>query len=369
MAIYHLSATPVQRSKGHSAVAGAAYRAGEKLREVRTGQQHDYTRKSGVVMSEIVAPDHAQEWVYTRETLWNRAELAERRYDAQPAREVRVALPHELDDEQRADLVFDFVQDVFVKEGMVADVSIHRPDRHGDERNHHAHILLTMRELDGEAFSPRKQREWNRKETLETWREEWEAYVNDALEDAGSDARVDHRTLDAQGSHRMATEHMGKDANALERRGERTERGDINRDIHEHNRYLDGLVNELAAVEAEIAKELEKEFSGQETQTPIVTDSAVTIEPEPEPPPLSWEEQKRQAQDPFTYEVALELKRQIREEGAIRMDGQGKNWFDRTVAYFENLYYDTVDRVKDTWARYITEREPPPDRDDYEPER
>lgn len=211
MASFHLSAEPIQRSKGFSAVAAAAYRAGDELHDERTGETHDYRRKRGVFASAILAPDNAPEWVQDREELWNKAELAEKRKDAQPAREVRLALPAELTDEQRADLAFDFCRDVFVSQGMIADISIHRPDRDGDDRNHHAHVLLTMRELDGGTFSANKQREWNSKELLADWREQWADYQNRALEKYGHDARVDHRSLAEQGiTDRLPQEHHGK---------------------------------------------------------------------------------------------------------------------------------------------------------------
>jgi len=253
MAIYHFNAVPVQRSKAHSAVERAAQRSGTRLCDRQTMQTHNCRRNPGMVMAIILAPGHAPLWVYDREELWNRAEAAERRYNAQPAREIRLALPHELTDEQRTDLVFTYARDIFVGAGMVADISIHRPDRHSNDRNHYACILLTMRELDGNQFARTKQRVWGKRETLRYWREQWAAYQNRALEEAGSDARVDHRTLEAQALHRIATEHMGKAVTAMERKRIRTERGDINREIAEGNRTLDTLVQALATIDEEIA--------------------------------------------------------------------------------------------------------------------
>ena len=238
MASYHLSATPVQRSKGHSVVAAAAYRAGDELRDERTGQTHDYSRKRGVIEAAIIAPDNAPAWAHDRQELWNHAEAAERQHNGQPAREIRVALPHELTDEQRAELVFDFCRDAFVKNGMIADICIHRPDRHGDDRNEHAHILLTMRKLDGEKFAIRKEREWNSKEALSGWREQWAEYQNRALEKAGFDIRVDHRSYADKGIEREPTTHLGRAASQMERRGERSDRGDINRQAERSNELL-----------------------------------------------------------------------------------------------------------------------------------
>jgi MobA/MobL family len=405
MAIYHLSATVVQRSKGHSAVAGAAYRSGTVLHETRTMQTHDYQRKRGIVQSGILAPDNAPQWVYDREALWNRAEAAERQHNGQPAREIRLGLPHELTDEQRADLVFTYAQDMFVDSGMVADISIHRPDRHGDQRNHHAHILLTMRELDGDNFATRKNRDWNRTETLEHWREQWEEYQNRALEDAESDARVDHRSLEAQGIELHATIHLGKAASAMERKGISTERGDLNREALESNRRIEQLTREIAEMEAEIASELERELSepeleidhssfptGQAELQPELALSwekqkaqlqnpanwrgskafeqqLVVCEPESsfsfladrEPAQdaqsqLTWEEEKEQLQNPANSDVGKAFKNQIREQGKMKEYGLGKSWFHRTAAYVEQVYDETAAFIKDTWQEYLTGR-------------
>ncbi|HLI87729.1 MAG TPA: MobQ family relaxase [Ktedonobacteraceae bacterium] len=253
MAIYHFDVKPVQRSKGHSAVAKAAERSGTRLYGWRTMQAHNFCRKHRVVLSAILAPSHAPEWVYDREELWNRAEAAETRRNAQPAREIRLGLPHELTDEQRARLVLTYARDIFVSAGMVADISIHPPAPRGNARNHYACILLTMRELDGGRFARTKQRAWGRRHTLMYWREQWAHYQNRALEAAGSDARVDHRTLEAQGIRRRATEHLGKAATDMERKGKRTERGDLNREIAAGNRTLEPLVQALETIDEEIA--------------------------------------------------------------------------------------------------------------------
>lgn len=197
MAIYHLSAKIVSRSTGRSAVAAAAYRSGSQLRDERTGQNHDYTRKGGVAHSEIVAPDNAPDWMRDRAALWNAVERVEKRRDAQLAREIEVALPRELAPERCIDLVRGFVRTEFVDRGMIADFAVHvgRARDGGDQP--HAHIMLTTRELMGEGFGP-KNREWNGADKLEGWRARWAEHVNAELERGGHEARVDHRSLDAQ---------------------------------------------------------------------------------------------------------------------------------------------------------------------------
>lgn len=241
MAIYHCSVKVISRSKGRSATAAAAYRAGERIDDQRTGLVHDYTRKQAVDHREIVAPANAPGWVHDRAELWNRVETFERRKDAQVAREVEIALPRELSTEQQRELALRFAHDQFVTQGMVADVCLHH--QHLD--NPHAHILLTLRELDGDGFASRKNREWNRTELLEGWREQWERYANAALEHAGHDERIDHRSFEDQGLTQAPTIKMGSAAWALEQRGITTARGDINRAIVAANDAYQSTLVEL----------------------------------------------------------------------------------------------------------------------------
>ena len=197
MAIYHLRATMISRSQGRSATAAAAYRVAERIEDRRTGLTFDYAARGGVDHTEIIAPDHAPDWVRDRSELWNRVEESETRKNSQVAREVRVALPDELTHAQRVELVRDFAQEQFVDRGMIADIALHAPGRDGDDRNHHAHILLTTREIGPEGFTT-KNRDWNKVEVLEGWREAWARDSNIALKRAGIEDRVDHRTLEAQ---------------------------------------------------------------------------------------------------------------------------------------------------------------------------
>lgn len=228
MADYRLSAQIISRAKGQSAIASAAYRAAARLDDPRTGEQHDYTRKGGVVFSAVLAPDNAPEWMRDRSQLWQAVEAAEKRRDAQLARELQLSLPHELDDQQRRALIVGFVQEQFVGRGMVADVAIHLPSRGGDERNHHAHVMLTTRSLTGDGFGP-KARDWNDPELLATWREQWAHHQNRTLERHGHAARVDHRSFEARGIDREPTQHLGPTAADMERKGKPSRIGDENR--------------------------------------------------------------------------------------------------------------------------------------------
>ena len=187
----------ISRSQGRSATAAIAYRVAERIEDRRTGLTFDYAARGGVDHTETLAPDHAPNWVYNRSELWNRVEESETRKNSQVAREVRVALPAELTHAQRVELVRVFAQEQFVGRGMIADIALHAPGRDGDDRNHHAHILLTTREIGPEGFTT-KNRDWNKVEVLEGWREAWARDSNVALERAGIEDRVDHRTLEAQ---------------------------------------------------------------------------------------------------------------------------------------------------------------------------
>ena len=189
MAIYHLCTKIIGRSGGRTATAAAAYRAGIRIRDTRTGILFDYSRRKNVCWRAIAAPDHAPEWALSREQLWNAVELAEKRGDAQLAREVEISLPLELSYLERLALIAEFVDATFVKHGMVADITVH--DNQG---NPHVHILLTMRELLPDGFG-KKVREWNDKQRLEAWRQAWAAICNRALAKSGHRSRIDHRSL------------------------------------------------------------------------------------------------------------------------------------------------------------------------------
>ena len=194
MATYHFNAQVVSRSCGASAVAGAAYRSGECLTDERTGEEHDHRDRDDLDGAEIIAPRDSPEWAQDRARLWNAVEQAERRVDAQVAREIRVAIPRELRPEDGRALVRDYAQRSFVDRGMVADIAYH--GREGD-KNPHAHIMLTTRSIGPEGFG-KKNREWNKKEHVVTWRKDWADSANRALAQHGHAARIDHRTLVAQ---------------------------------------------------------------------------------------------------------------------------------------------------------------------------
>lgn len=198
MAIYHFSGKMISRSGGRSAVASAAYRAGEKLYDEQKELNRNYTQKQDVVYKEIFLPTGAPEWMGNREKLWNAVEKAEKRKDAQLAREFNFALPRELNSEERVELAREFMQKEFVARGMVADLCVHDGKTREGEEQPHAHIMLTLRKIERDGFGL-KERRWNAKELMNHWRESWAKHANKYLELNGREERIDHRSLEAQG--------------------------------------------------------------------------------------------------------------------------------------------------------------------------
>ena len=221
MAIYHLSVKPVQRSQGRTATAAAAYRAGCKIVDERTGEIHDYQRRGGVVSAEVFAPKDAPAWASDRTKLWNAAEQAETRKDGTPAREYEVALPAELTEDERRMLVAMFCHEMASEEGCAVDAAIHAPGKGGDNRNHHAHILRTTRKVEADGFGAKLDTEKSgrkRKDDLEALRARWAVHCNRALEMAGHAARVDHRSHAERGLDTVPTLHDGPVITSMERR-------------------------------------------------------------------------------------------------------------------------------------------------------
>jgi ATP-dependent exoDNAse (exonuclease V) alpha subunit len=248
MAIYHCTTKTVNRSSGRTAVASIAYRAGEKLTDERTGLTHDFTRKEGVAYTEIISNLDTQ---IDRAELWNLAEKTENRKDARTAREWVIALPDELDEEQRKELAKDFAKSLVDRYGVVADLAIHAPSKGGDDKNHHAHILLTTRkaELDPEnklvltqkaeiELSNTKRKSLGMgtsQEEIKQIRATWANLANYALDKAGYTEKIDHRNYVEQGNGLQATIHEGSKVTQLRRKGIDTEVSRFNDNIKQQN--------------------------------------------------------------------------------------------------------------------------------------
>ncbi len=263
MALYRLEVQGIQRAHGRSAVAAAAYRSGAALYDQRLEMAFDYTARGGVEHTEIMAPDGAPEHLHERQALWNAAELADKRSDSRPARDLLLALPHELDADQRLELVRAFVAEHVVARGMIADIALHAPDKHGDQRNHHAHIMVTTREVTPEGFG-RKVEAWTKPQLVRDWREGWAEVQNTHLQRAlGREApQVSARSLADRGVERDPTLHLGPAASAMERRGERSDRGDVNRAILEGASGRERLERDLGHAEDEVVGRAPKAARG-----------------------------------------------------------------------------------------------------------
>ena len=250
MAIYHLNAKVISRSNGQSATEAAAYRAAEKIYDERTGETFNYTRKKGVYATEILTPHNAPDWMLDRSKLWNAAELFEKRSNSRTAREFDIALPTELTNTQKQDLVRNFAQDNFVDKGLVADIAFHEIDTH----NPHVHIMITTRVVDENGLGA-KDRSLDKKDFLLKLRESWATYTNDALNQANISERIDHRTLEEQNITRIPQIHLGANVAAMMKRGIATERGDEYLEIQTTNQQIQDLEKQLVAVENSIKSE------------------------------------------------------------------------------------------------------------------
>jgi Ti-type conjugative transfer relaxase TraA len=239
MAIYHLHVKVIGRKAGSSAVASAAYRSASRLRDERLERSHDFSGKRGVVHSEVMLPEDAPEGWSDRERLWNDVEASEVRKDAQLAREVEFAIPREMTQAQGVELARDFVRGEFVDRGMIADLNVHWDMAEDGMPKPHAHVMLSMRGADENGFG-QKVREWNRTEMVERWRERWAELANERLAELDIDARIDHRSLEAQGIALEPQSQIGAPAKRIEDRridGEGTEadRAEMHREIARNN--------------------------------------------------------------------------------------------------------------------------------------
>lgn len=282
MAIYHCSTKPLGRSSGRSAVAAAAYRSGECLVDERQGIEHDYTRRRGVIHAELVLPEGAGTW--TRAELWNAAEKAEKRKDARTAREWEVALPEELGDKERLDLALRFARGLASKYGCAVDVALHAPDREGDQRNWHAHLLATTRKVTAGALSEKCAIELSDAKRLslglaparievESVRKMWAQEVNRQLTAARRPERVDHRSLAVQREEALQKGQSEKVAELdrapqvklgwrviqMERRGVASDRGNQLRQVQAENVQRKAAVIDIGQLRSQLAQRQQEE--------------------------------------------------------------------------------------------------------------
>ena len=289
MALFHLSVTQTKRSAGQSAIASAAYRAGARLYSEYYGEYSDYTRKGGVICSDILLPSHAPPEYADRQTLWNAVEKAERGKNAQLAYSFDIALQNEFSLEENIALARQFLLENFVSRGMVVDFAVHQPDREdGGIPNPHFHVLCPIRPIEQDGKWGLKQRrvyeldedgnrirdqngeyvfnavpttDWGSPETLEHWREAWAEMCNAKFAEKGLDVRIDHRSYERQGVDLLPTIHEGATVRAMEKKGIRTEKGEFNRWIKATNAVIKDIRKKISLlfdwiteIKAELAK-------------------------------------------------------------------------------------------------------------------
>ena len=242
MAIPVLKVKAISRGNDDWVVGAASYRAGEKLYDESAEKYHDYSNRSGIRESGIVVTPNAPDWASNREKLWNAVEANEKRKDAQLAKEVQVALPYELSNDEQKSFLLSYIDDTFTDKGIVTDWAIHDPEpaNENDPRNPHAHIMFPLRTFDDEGEwshykSGGPDQPWDKKPFLYEMRNNWETHQNAALEDAGSDARISMKSYAEQGVDRMGGIHLGKEAYALEKEGIETDRGNKQIEIEAYN--------------------------------------------------------------------------------------------------------------------------------------
>src|SRR5512146_847960 len=312
MAIFRLQIKPVQRSSGRTATAAAAYRSGERIRDERTGALYNHSKRDDVLHKEIFLPsklersDAGMEWARDRSSLWNSAEKAEKHGNARVAREYQVALPAELSAEQRVTLARAFSREIADRYNVAVDLAIHAPRPEGDPRNFHAHLLATTREVTPEGMGSKAGIDMAgevrselglppSRQEFRTLRARWAELTNEALREANVEARVDHRSLEAQGIDRKPRPQLPWAAVAAERRGERSEIAERIRERHRQR----------------VAARGEKPVQ-RETERPAANpaDRAAGITPEPPPQsalPQDMDARRRQAvQDWLKYRARLE---------------------------------------------------------------
>ena len=289
MALFHFTVDQMKRSEGQSVIASVAYRSGERLYSEYYGEYSDYTRKGGVICSDILLPSHAPPEYADRQTLWNAVEKAERGKNAQLAYSFDIALQNEFSLEENIALARQFLLENFVSRGMVVDFAVHQPDREdGGIPNPHFHVLCPIRPIEQNGKWGLKQRrvyeldedgnrirdadgkfvfnavpttDWGSPETLEYWRQTWAELCNAKFAEKGIDVRIDHRSYERQGVELLPTVHEGATVRAMEKKGIRTEKGEFNRWIKATNAVIRDIKKKIALLfdwiaeaKAELAK-------------------------------------------------------------------------------------------------------------------
>lgn len=307
MAIFHMNISVISRGKGRSAVGASAYRAGEKITNEYDGITHDYTNKKGIEYTEVILPENAPKAFKDRKILWNEVEKIEKSSKAQLSREVEIALPKELSLEENINLLKEYVLENFVKSGMCADIAVHDKK----DGNPHAHIMLTMRPIqengewggkskkeytldkDGKKIYDKKKKtykcktikatNWDEKETLGKWRENWAIKVNERLLANKIQEKISHLSLEEQGIERIPQIHIGPTAAAIEKNGSSSDRATMNRAIKKENQRIEQIKLEVKKCKIE-ANDVQKNIEYLEKAKALEEKEPVKTSQEKEEP-------------------------------------------------------------------------------------
>ena len=359
----------MSRSSGRSAVAAAAYRMGTSLRDEAADRVHDYSRRSGVLRSFIVAPEDAPDWAHQPEALWNAVEARETRRNSVVARECELALPAAVGAREREGIARAFAEELVERYGVAVTVAIHAPPREGNGLNHHAHIMWTTRVMGpgglGEKTRVLDDIRTTGPEEVVYLRQYAADLINEALERAGVDERVDARSFLDRGIDREPTEHLGPTATQIEREGKDSERGDRNREIEERNGQLERLVDELRDIDAAIAAEQEKDLDDRygpadEHEEEPRSDP----DPDPDRTPVSADptEDPEQAERRAAFDAHLRPAVEAVEQTGVT-SGEGVGWWEHVrtaLAHYRDKFVETLRNVRDAWRAW---RDPDSDPD------
>jgi hypothetical protein len=347
LAIYHCSTKPISRSSGRSATASIAYRAGVAIEDQRQGKTFDYSKRYGVLHAELLTPNNIN---ISRSELWNLAETTETRKNSRTAREFVVNIPHELmtnSHDAGIALVREFSQHLKNDYGVAVDFAIHAPDQQGDNRNYHAHILLTTRKLerlesgrialtgksDLEQSNTQLKAQGKRsnQDELKHIRERWATITNHHLEQSGINTRIDHRSHKDRGLEELPTVKMGWQATELERKGIQTDVGDQNRLIKQYNltlqiKYsLESLERtQIAKEQHEAAAKAEKQVEQPTSPKPHLEHKTEPLEQQPQPPKATATDAKNAI---AKYRTAIEeTANQLFKEQHVQQIEDAKTW-------------------------------------------
>jgi len=363
----HFSVNIISRRQGRSTVACAAYRSDERLYDERNQRSFQFKKHEVEPESFILAPSHAPEWVNEREKLWNEVECIEKRWTAQLSREVLIAIPNDLNNEQQRELIESYVQSQFVEKGMVADVNIHRDKSH----NPHAHIMLTMRpfnedgtwgekrpftgELDTNGKKIYQDNPWDQKENVQIWRTNYQELVNRTYERLNLERRFDLRSYERQGKEQLGTIHLGHVAAGMEKEAKEkalkegveyqpvTRQGKLNADIQNANRELSVYQQELAQSNAKVI-ELEQKKKEME----------IDIRRSLEKSGL-WKAMSPKEKTSIMY-VRNRMKQEVTLSVALKCQTQFKNWEKSLSNKAKELKHDAsvIDQSKKFYQEYTT---------------